>query len=73
MRRRLSAARAARPEFTDPARGDYHLQPIPLTARALTAISLKPEPLARFLLGHLRAGTNLFALPDLRASQSARA
>jgi ADP-ribose pyrophosphatase YjhB (NUDIX family) len=54
------------PEFTGPARGDYRLQPIPLTTSALTAIDLKPEPLARFLTGHLRTGTDLFTLPDLR-------
>jgi ADP-ribose pyrophosphatase YjhB (NUDIX family) len=60
------------PEFTDPARGEYHLQPVPLRAQALTAIDLKPAAIARFLLGYLRAGTDLFALPDLRASQSTR-
>jgi ADP-ribose pyrophosphatase YjhB (NUDIX family) len=60
------------PEFTDSARGDYRLQPIPLTASALAAIDLKPEPIARFLTGHLRGGTDLFALPDLRASQTTR-
>jgi len=58
------------PEFTDPERGEYHLQPIQLTVPALTAISLKPDPLADFLLNHLRSGTDLFALPDLRTSQS---
>jgi 8-oxo-dGTP pyrophosphatase MutT (NUDIX family) len=58
------------PEFADPARGDYRLQPIPLTASALTAIDLKPEPLASFLIGRLRAGTDLFTLPDLRASRT---
>lgn len=58
------------PEFTDPARGDYRLQFIPLTNPALTAIDLKPEPLASFLIGHLRAGTDLLALPDLRASRT---
>ena len=56
------------PEFADPARGEYHLQAIPLTARALAAIDLKPGPLAELLLGYLRAGTDLFSLPDLRAS-----
>jgi ADP-ribose pyrophosphatase YjhB (NUDIX family) len=61
------------PEFTDPSRGEYHVQAIPLTAQALEGINLKPEVLARFLLGHLRDGTDLFTLPDLRASQAARA
>ena len=59
------------PEFADPARGEYHLQPIPLTARALGQVNLKPDDLAQFLLGHLRDGTDLFTLPDLRASQAA--
>jgi ADP-ribose pyrophosphatase YjhB (NUDIX family) len=59
------------PEFTDPARGEYHLQPIPLTAQALAGINLKPGTLAQRLLGHLRAGTDLFTLPDLRASLAA--
>jgi 8-oxo-dGTP pyrophosphatase MutT (NUDIX family) len=59
------------PEFTDPARGEYHLQPIPLTAQALAGINLKPDTLAQRLLGHLRAGTDLFTLPDLRASFTA--
>lgn len=60
------------PEFTDPTRGEYHLQAIPLTAQALAGINLKPDALARFVLGHLRDGTDLFTLPDLRASQAAR-
>jgi ADP-ribose pyrophosphatase YjhB (NUDIX family) len=59
------------PEFTDPARGDYHLQPIALTAPALAAINLKPDALARHLLGHMRAATDLFTLPDLRHSLAA--
>jgi hypothetical protein len=49
------------PEFTDPARGEYHLQAIPLNARVLAAIDLKPDPLAELLLDHLRAGTDLFS------------
>jgi ADP-ribose pyrophosphatase YjhB (NUDIX family) len=57
------------PEFTDPARGEYHLQAIPLTTQALAAIDLKPDSIAEFLLGHLRAGTDLFSLPDLRTSR----
>lgn len=59
------------PEFTDPARGGYHLQPIPLTVPALAAIDLKPDALARYLLGHLHAATDLFTLPDLRHSLAA--
>ena len=58
------------PEFTAPARGEYHPQAIPLTAQALAAIDLKPVPLAELLLSYLRAGTDLFSLPDLRASMA---
>jgi ADP-ribose pyrophosphatase YjhB (NUDIX family) len=58
------------PEFNDPASGDYQPQPVPLTPDALAEIDLKPDSLAQFLLGRLRDGTDLFDLPDLRASQS---
>ncbi len=74
-RARSWSARAADrsgPEFTGPARGEYH-QPVPLTAEAVAGIDLKPDALAQLLLRHLRDGTDLFALPDLRASQPARA
>ena len=37
-----------------------------LTAEALMAIDLKPDELAEFLVSHLGAGTDLFALADLR-------
>lgn len=60
------------PEFTDPTRGEYCLQPVPLTAQAVAEIDLKPEALARSLLHHLRDGTDLFSLPDLRADEAAR-
>lgn len=56
------------PEFGDPARGEYDLQTIPLTAGALAAIDLKPDPVSELLLSHLRAGTDLFTLPDLRTT-----
>lgn len=59
------------PEFTDPTRGQYHLQLIPLTAGAIEAIDLKPDALAQVLLAHLRTGTDLFTLPDLRTTQPA--
>jgi ADP-ribose pyrophosphatase YjhB (NUDIX family) len=67
-----SPADRSGPEFTDPARGEYHLQLIPLTAKAVDEIDLKPDALAQFLLSHLREATDLFVLPDLRASQPAR-
>jgi ADP-ribose pyrophosphatase YjhB (NUDIX family) len=63
-----SAADRSGPEFTDPARGEYHLQPVPLTPEALGRINLKPDGLAQFLLRYLGAGADLFVLPDLRAS-----
>ena len=56
------------PEFNDPSRGTYQLQPVQLTAQALTAAKLKPDLLAQFLISHITAGDDLFALPDLRAS-----
>jgi ADP-ribose pyrophosphatase YjhB (NUDIX family) len=69
-----SAEASARsgPEFTDPARGEYHLQAVPLTAEALSAIDLKPSELAEILLHHLRGGTDLFTLPDLRTAPVTR-
>lgn len=67
-----STADRSGPEFTDPARGEYHLQLVPLTPEALGRINLKPDALAHFLLSHLRQGADLFVLPDLRASQQTR-
>lgn len=64
-----SAADRSGPEFSDPASGEYHLQIVPLTAEAVAQIDLQPAAIAEFLLARLRAGTDLFALPDLRASQ----
>jgi ADP-ribose pyrophosphatase YjhB (NUDIX family) len=61
------------PEFADPARGEYHLQAIPLTVGALMAINLKPDELAEFLARHLGAGTDLFALADQRTGPVSQA
>jgi ADP-ribose pyrophosphatase YjhB (NUDIX family) len=61
------------PEFTDPARGEYQLHVVPLTAETLAAIDLKPDELAGTILRHLRVGTDLFALPDLRNATATRA
>jgi ADP-ribose pyrophosphatase YjhB (NUDIX family) len=58
------------PEFNDPARGTYHLQPVQLTAQALTIANLKPDLLAQFLISHITADGDRFALPDLRASRN---
>jgi ADP-ribose pyrophosphatase YjhB (NUDIX family) len=64
-----STADRSGPECADPSRGDYQPQPVPLTPRALAGIDLKPDTFAQFLLSHLREGTDLFDLPDLRTSQ----
>ncbi|MDQ2874206.1 MAG: NUDIX domain-containing protein, partial [Actinomycetota bacterium] len=70
-----SAEASARsgPEFADPARGEYHLQAVPLTAEAVSAIDLKPGELAEILHHHLRESTDLFTLPDLRTASATRA
>ncbi len=59
------------PEFSDPSRGSYELQPIQLTAGAAAAVNLKPDLLTQFLISHLNASADLFALPDLRTGQTA--
>ena len=43
---------------------------MPLTAEALMAIDLKPDELAEFLVSHLGAGIDLFALADLRTGSA---
>ena len=45
---------------------------MPLTAEALMAIDLKPDELAEFLISHLGAGIDLFALADLRTGLVSR-
>jgi ADP-ribose pyrophosphatase YjhB (NUDIX family) len=60
------------PEFADLARGEYHLQLMPLTAEALMAIDLKPDELAEFLVSRLEAGIDLFAPADQRTGPVAR-
>lgn len=68
--RSWSFADRSGPEFADSSRGQYELQAIPLTVAALAAIDLKPDQVADVLLDHLRAGADLFALPDLRTTHS---
>lgn len=65
-----SPADRSGPEFDDPARGTYDLQPVQLTTQALTTANLKPDLLAQFLISHITAGDDLFALPDLRDSRN---
>jgi ADP-ribose pyrophosphatase YjhB (NUDIX family) len=61
-----SPADRSGPEFADPTRGHYHAELVPLTPEALEKIELKPDALAQSLLSHLREGTALSDLPDLR-------
>jgi len=56
------------PEFADPTRGGYHTETVPLTADGLAAIDLKPTSVAELLIQHLRTGTDIFTLPDLRTT-----
>src|SRR5207249_4434145 len=54
------------PEFTDPTRGAYIAEQVPLTVSGLAAITLLPPAVADLLTGHLAANRDLFTLPDLR-------
>jgi ADP-ribose pyrophosphatase YjhB (NUDIX family) len=60
------------PEFSEPGRGTYQLEQIPLTTSALQAIDLKPEPVAELLTDVVASGCDLFALPDLRRAERTR-
>ena len=51
------------PEFTDPARGEYIVEPIPLTTEDLARITLVPASIAKLIATHT---TDLFHLADLR-------
>jgi 8-oxo-dGTP pyrophosphatase MutT (NUDIX family) len=66
-----SSADRTGPEFSDPTRGSYHIDTIPLTVDALAATTLKPVAVADVLVEHLRHGRDLFALPDLRTDTPA--
>ena len=67
-----SFAERTGPEFREPGRGTYRLEQIPLTAGSLTAIDLKPEPVAELLNDVVASGRDLFALPDLRRDARTR-
>lgn len=56
------------PEFSEPGRGTYQLEQIPLTATGLGAIDLKPATIAGLLRGAIASGCDLFTLPDLRSA-----
>ncbi|MFJ2032122.1 NUDIX domain-containing protein [Streptosporangium sp. NPDC087985] len=51
------------PEFTDPTRGRYLVEEIPLTPAGIARIVLKPEPVAELLAEH---AADVFQLADLR-------
>jgi 8-oxo-dGTP pyrophosphatase MutT (NUDIX family) len=59
------------PEFSEPGRGTYQLEEIPLTPDGLSTVNLKPAPLAELLLEVVSAGRDLFTMPDLRQSPAA--
>jgi ADP-ribose pyrophosphatase YjhB (NUDIX family) len=50
------------PEFTDPDRGDYFLEEVPLTADGLSRISLYPDEVAAMLRGAVVHGRDLVEL-----------
>jgi myo-inositol-1(or 4)-monophosphatase len=54
------------PEFTEPGRGEYLLEEIPLTSDVIDDLDLKPAEIAGLLRQHIHAGRDLFTLPDLR-------
>ncbi|MDH2425801.1 NUDIX domain-containing protein [Sphaerisporangium sp. TRM90804] len=57
------------PEFTDPARGQYIVEEIPLTSEGIARIALQPRSLADLLAEHASA---VFALADLRTALGSR-
>ena len=59
------------PEFSEPGRGTYQLEQIPLTAAGLGAIDLKPTAVAGLLRDATAEGRDLFALPDQRSAPAA--
>jgi ADP-ribose pyrophosphatase YjhB (NUDIX family) len=61
------------PEFSEPGRGIYQLEQIPLTLAGLTAIDLKPAAVAELLRNAVGKGRDLFTLPDLRATSRSAA
>ena len=68
---RWSFADKTGPEFSEPGRGSYVLEEIPLIARAITAVNLKPDEIAAFLTAALRKHGGLAALPRHAVSPEA--
>jgi ADP-ribose pyrophosphatase YjhB (NUDIX family) len=60
------------PEFSEPGRGTYQLEQIPLTVAGLDAIDLKPPAVAGLLRDAIASGRDLFTLPDLRSAPAAQ-
>jgi hypothetical protein len=60
------------PEFSEPGRGTYQLEQIPLTVAGLDAIDLKPTAVAGLLRDAIASGRDLFTLPDLRSAPAAQ-
>ncbi|HZV51462.1 MAG TPA: NUDIX domain-containing protein [Candidatus Dormibacteraeota bacterium] len=54
------------PEFSDPERGEYHLEMLPLTAEKIGSVDIKPDEVRELVLHALHRGIDLFELPDLR-------
>lgn len=59
------------PEFTEPGRGEYRLEEVPLTTDGLSAVHLKPDAVAALLRDAVGTGRDLFTMPDLRKSRTA--
>lgn len=64
---RWDVAARSGPEFTEPGRGEYVLDEVPLTGPGLAGIALVPSETAELLERVVSSGADLFALPDLRA------
>lgn len=58
------------PEFSQPGRGTYQPEQIPLTTAGLAATDLKPAAVAGLLRDAVTEDRDLFTLPDLRSAPS---
>lgn len=54
------------PEFSEPGRGQYELEEIPLTRDAVASLNLKPDAISAFLVTALQGDDGLSGLPGLR-------
>jgi 8-oxo-dGTP pyrophosphatase MutT (NUDIX family) len=66
--RHHDVTRRSGPEFTDPGRGQYILDLIPLTTTGLAGVTLAPPQITQLLTHSIATGTDLRDLPDLRIS-----